>query len=343
MDGRVAEPDGSVDAAPCTAGFLDTCAASPMGDLMITANVGISTDTDTRCRTVMQPGGPNVCLMVFRDVQIATTATLFAHGSRPLAIAARRTMNINGTVDVASRRGSSLSGAGSGNSSFCASGIAAIDSMGGAGGGGGGSYRTSGGEGGRGNLDGVGGGASTVPGGVSGPSYAAPAFLRGGCHGQNGGVANVTGGIAGLGGGGVYLHAPTLTISGDVFAGGGGGSGGDGNDGGGGGGSGGMIVLESRALSVSGLLIATGGGGGGGGLDMTAGLAGVDGRMLAPAAGGTGSVSGGDGGAGATTAAGVAGEYHNGGGGGGGGGTGLIILIGATSIEGLAMPPFITR
>lgn len=304
MDGRVAEPDGSVDAAPCTAGFLDTCAASPMGDLMITANVGISTDTDTRCRTVMQPGGPNVCLMVFRDVQIATTATLFAHGSRPLAIAARRTMNINGTVDVASRRGSSLSGAGSGNSSFCASGIAAIDSMGGAGGGGGGSYRTSGGEGGRGNLDGVGGGASTVPGGVSGPSYAAPAFLRGGCHGQNGGVANVTGGIAGLGGGGVYLHAPTLTISGDVFA---------------------------------------GGGGGGGGLDMTAGLAGVDGRMLAPAAGGTGSVSGGDGGAGATTAAGVAGEYHNGGGGGGGGGTGLIILIGATSIEGLAMPPFITR
>lgn len=344
-DGGVGSPDGSalVDAPPCTAGFLDTCAATATEDLLVTANVGISTDTDPRCRTVMQAGGPNVCLMVFRDVQISTTATLFAHGSRPLAIAARRMMTIDGAIDVSSRADSSLSGAGSGNPNFCSTGNPAIDSMGGASGAGGGSFLTRGGEGGRGNTDGVGGGPSSVPGGTSGPAYSAPAFLRGGCHGQQGGAGSSIGGMAGLGGGGVYLHAPTLLISGEVFAGGGGGRTGEGNDGGGGGGSGGMIVLESNALSVSGFLVATGAGGGGGGLGSMSGQNGLDGRTLFPAGGGAGSTSGGTGGRGGINVDGLAGENHGGGGGGGGGGAGLIILIGVTSIEGLAAPPFVTR
>ncbi len=353
-DGRPGGADGApvdaapVDAAPCTATFVDACGVVPTADLIVTSNTGISTDSDPRCRTVKQTGGPDVCLLAFRDVQIASDVALFAHGSRPLALVARRLMTINGTIDVSSSRDrSSTTGAGSApnGTGACTAGNPAIDSEGGGGGGAGGTFRGSGGEGGRGNIDAMGGGPSSVPGGSPGPVVAVPTFLRGGCHGQGGGAGmSAPGGFGGGGGGAIYLYSPRLLVDGRVLAGGAGSRGAEINDGGGGGGSGGMIAIESNAASIAGFLIATGGGGGGGGLGGSDSGEGADGVSTSPALGGALGGTGGNGGNGGTSSSGFSGQNHGGGGGGGGGGAGVILFINtSSSIAGMAMPPITSR
>ncbi len=331
------EPE--VDAAPvdappppCVPGFLDLCAQSdPTNDLIVT-NIQLDTDRDTRCETLTQANGPDVCLLHFNNIEVQTGGTFLAFGSRPLALVARTSLKIVGVLDVSSVRARpSQLGAGSAPTlaGFCGFTTPPQSSNGGGAGGAGGTFISLGGVGGIGNTD-----QGGRNGGTPGPIQLAPAVLRGGCHGQAGGAGTAApGGPGGFGGGAVYLSAASLQISGVIYAGGGGAGTAGREDGGGGGGSGGMIVAQSPALDVSNGTLLAGGGGGGGGADAAVdGAVGGDATSATAAAGGNpNSNGGGGGGAGSIAAAapGSAGNPDNGGGGGGGGGAGFILLLGA--------------
>ncbi len=341
-DGGI-EVDARTDGPQCAPGFVNLCGQQAPTEILIASNMTLDTDNDVRCRTVTQSGGPDICLLYFTEVEIEAGGTLFAHGSRPLALVATGEIRILGTVDVSSKRSRiAMPGAGShpvSTSAMCSTTRepAGVVGPNGGGGGAGGTFGTRGGNGATGDNDG-----QNLVGGLPGIALSELATLRGGCNGQEGGLGrDAPGGLRGLGGGAVYLSAASLQIHGAVVAGGSGGGPAGLDDGGGGGGSGGAIVLESTSLTVSGLLLATGGGAGQGADGGDIGFDGQDATTITAAMGGRNPQSTGFGGNGGTAGDGTAGATSVGGAGGGGGGTGFIILLGtATTTAGsMMMPP----
>lgn len=339
-----------------SAGLFDHClSAQPPADL--TGVIDIDTDDDTMCAAVVAQGDMDrseVCVVAARNIEI--NAFVFAHGRRPLVLAAIETFTITtaGTVSVASMR-RTVNGAGA-NFSRCANALAganATNQSGGAGGAGG-SFQTVGGAGGGGN----GNNTSVQP-----RAELEPGFVRGGCPGGGGGnAALANGGGRGAGGGAVYVMAGreiriegTVNASGESGGGGAGGTGStSGGAGGGGGGAGGLIGLDAPfiTLGTTAILIANGGGGGGGGSSTQPGKNGAeaDATTAFPfaAAGGDGGSNNtggrGGGGAAAEMAAGAGATYTTGfggaAGGGGGGGGGYVKLFGiSVTNEGAAISP----
>ncbi|MBI5511275.1 MAG: hypothetical protein HY903_21145 [Deltaproteobacteria bacterium] len=171
------------------------------------------------------------------------------------------------------------------------------------------------------SFGGAGGVFASKGGGNPLDTYGSPSLvpLIGGCDGQD--SANAGGG----GGGALQVSAGvSITIAGDIHAGGGGGSAGRwtfADLAGAGGGSGGAVLLEAAQVIVQGTIAANGGGGGGGGsYGESSGQPGQDGQLsLNAATGGAGNdgygcslyghTSGGDGGAGSV----LAGDGKNGG------------------------------
>lgn len=357
-DGAAIDAAGDGDGAPptdatvttdarCRLGFVDLCGAGAAGPaLTVSVATTIDTDTDPRCATLAQPGGPDACLVWVASVSIGVGARLTATGSRPLVIAAAGDLVVDGVVDVSSRRGQAR---GAGAATECATPRAPENDAGGAAGGAGGSFGSVGGAGGTGDTDQSLGGDGTALGGLPGSALAVLPFARGGCRGQEGGAEGASGGQGGTGGdpgGAVVLAAfgaVRVTATGQVLAGGAGGGGGQVQAGGGGGGSGGYIGLEGASLEIAGALAANGGGGGGGGARVNgspvSGGPGADGGLGGVvAAGGTPAfdAGGGTGAAGAIVAG--AGASSIVGAGGGGGGVGAIAVRGAISGAGSISP-----
>lgn len=347
------EGDGDPQPPTCEPRFLDLCDQPKPLDSFVVSSTTINTDQDSRCKLLPQMGGPDVCLLHFKEVEIQQGGTLIAYGSRPLALVSSGAMRIHGTIDVSSKRSimtpaqPAQVGAGSAPTGLglCAFTGSPQSAGGGGGGGTGGTFASQGGGGGIGNTDDSGGGDDDRAGGVPGTVLSLPSILRGGCNGQPGAPGkDMPVGAVGFGGGAVYLFAPSLQLSGTVLAGGAGGDIPGGDDGGSGGGSGGMIVVESDSLAISGLLLATGGAGAQGGNGNTSGAPGEDARTMTPvmpALGGTGGGLDGDGGNGSISGEGSPGRQSRGGGGGGGGGVGFVLLLGPqTSVDGATiMPP----
>lgn len=306
----------------------------------VNAPTDFSTDTD--CTFIATtPQGPALCVRAATTINIMNALTVT--GTRPLVLLGVSSINVTGTIDVASHRGSP-DGPGA-NSSACAVSTDGTAADNGGAGGGGGSFGTKGGDGGNGD-----GGASAK--GTAGATTAAT-FLRGGCPGGHGGAggAGATGGAGGDGGGAVYLlSGGTLTISGTINASGAGATASPkptANNGGGagGGGSGGMIALfAGSSLTVTGATLFANGGGGAEGGDRPNDPDPGDDPLTAAAGGlkGAGNCNaGGDGGNGAAgTGTGSPGSQGNEGGGGGGGGVGAIRVLSGQSLSGaLAVSP----
>lgn len=324
-----------VDVNPtCLPGIVDLCGQVATNSDFVVSSDSFNMDSDTRCKVIEQSVGPDICLLYYNRIEVQAGGTFRAYGGRALAMVAKDTLLIRGTLEVGSRS-ARVDQPGAGSSGTTA-GLCAFTSPpeaadGGGAGGAGGTFLTQGGNGGNGNTD------NNPPpgnrlGGVPGPMIIAPDFLRGGCDGQAGAPdENAAAGVGGQGGGAVYLKASALDISGSILAGGAGGTGGGVDDGGGGGGSGGMIVVQSASLKVSGLLLAAGGAGGQGGGRNDPGETGDDATLPMTARGGDTGGRGGNGGNGGTgsgaTTNGVAGLAATPGGGGGGGGAGFILLL----------------
>ena len=352
-------PDATPGApdAPCGFDFLELCGVSAsVGDISVTSNDVIDTDTDPRCATLLQSGGPDACLLHVDSLTVDGGNSLTGIGSRPLIVYSEGDITIDGLLDVSSYRGG-ITGAGA---SFAACSFAQSpqDDIGGAGGGAGGSFGDVGGNGGEGDTDNSLGLDGTAAAGLVGPAEPVPVVVRGGCAGQHGGDEGLGGGSGGSGGasgGAVFLAARgrvQVTATGVVRATGAGGDGGEVQSGAGGGGSGGMIGLEAPQITVSGDLFANGGAGGGGGARIsgipTSGAPGGDGlAAVAVAAGGDGASpmagegDGGDGSAGAQTEGELA-TSSRAGAGGGGGSAGVVLIVGFLKGSGTVSPPATT-
>lgn len=314
-------PDAPDAALVCFgAGFVSICPSVPPTTPVV-VNSATTIDTDTSPLCIAYTGTANLCVVAGTDVAI--TASVVATGKTPLVILATSTLTIGpgGLLDVASRRGNTA-GAGA-NSSECG-----VGGVAGAGEGGcGGSF------GGRGGAGAIGEGAGNGP--LAAPTVAVSTF-HGGCPGSEGNPNSA----GGHGGGAVYLIAvESITIAGAINASGAGGLHPiANNDGGGGGGSGGMIGLDAPTIMVTGDVFANGGGAGSGndggqdGLESTSPFdvarGGVDGN------GG----NGGDGAANLILDGGD-GLPGNDGGGGGGGGAGVIRVFPPRVLGGRISPP----
>jgi len=329
--------DASVDVAPGCFGVAPL-AICPPGTPSGNRSLVPSLNTDTDCDFVeAQMTGPPMCVVAADRIAINVGVTVVVSGSRPLVLLAGTSLQIAGTLDVASHHAGPR---GPGTNGMCASPGGGASATSGGGGGGAGGMGTRGGNGGAGTTGfAMGGGGSPVR---------TPSFLDAGCRGGPGGDggAGEDGGVAGEGGGAVYLLAPMLQLDGVINASGGGGGGGDPNAGGGGGGSGGMIVIHASTLvaTPTSTLLANGGGGGGGADATTPGLPGGEGAAamaLTPPPGGAGGgfagSAGGAGGAG-TSAGGNAG-FGARAAGGGGGGVGIIRILAGGPFAGVASPP----
>jgi hypothetical protein len=299
----------------------------PTTPVMWTNNVDLNTDGSTLCNTQNNQAA-RYCVVVGTSITLASGATLRARGSKALVLLATSTFDLQGTIDVSSKRGDLSTGAGAAAALSCPNQRVATGNSGGYGG----SFGGHGGDGGA--IDGNSGIAASA-------LVDLPADLRGGCPGGNG--SSTTAGTTpagGSGGGAVVIIADDLQLNGKINATGAGGKGGPAiKSGGGGGGSGGMIVLDARSIvpgtSPSIWLFANGGGGGQGGTgvapgdgpgddgnearDPTMAVAGGDNSGRAGGAGGTGAYGevkkdGADAGA----------SVASGGGGAGGGGAGFI-------------------
>ena len=300
---------------------VQVCVAPPERATVFDHDHDVDTSGDMDCTSRTGP----YCVIAATSITIS--ATLRAHGARPLVLVATGTITIPGAVDVSGRD----MGAPNVNAACTAGNAPAVN-----GGGYGGGRGTAGAAGGYGNalLTSAGGVPATPP---------SPDLFAGGCDGGRG--AGAMAGAGGRGGGAVAVIAnSSITIDGTIRASGAGGGGATkvgGGFGGGGGGSGGMIVLGAPAIAGGGTLEANGGGGGAG---SEGNADGGDGKLpVAYDRGGLGGASTGKndaGGDGAGLAAGpVAGSnaVSGAGGGGGGGGVGVIVLGGATFAR--ASPP----
>jgi hypothetical protein len=302
-------------------------------------------------------GGVPGALLYMDSLSVAAGSRLVLRGTRPIVLAVRNSVVIDGEVDV----GSSIeSGRGAGANAGCAAAQqGAPGAVGGnpqtGGGGGGGAFGGAGGGGSAGADGGSGGGPGGLGGAASGSSTLVP--LRAGCRGGNGGSPQPVGfsGYGGMGGGAVQISVDgplTVGLNGLVTAYGSGGVGGKSDlaTGGGGAGSGGGILLEATVINVSGWVTANGGSGGeGSGYTDSVAHDGRDGdsggmKTTAPS-NESGSSCGGNGAAGGARDAGAGdgGETQCPGqvvgGGGGGGGVGRIRLN-ATGGCSLSAPRF---
>ncbi len=326
--------DSGTPTEGCPVGSDSICATGqPDPSWEIQQDILINTDSDSRCRTLVQLNNTAVCLFYVDGFALANGTRLRAIGSRPLLIASDHDIVIHGIVDVSTTLGE-VPGA-SANSSVCSQGDSADSHWLGGGGGAGGSFQGPGGNGGTGNKDGI---FDKGDGGVAGDALAPPTTLRGGCAGRKG--KNTDGGLGGFSGGAVgFLAAGTFTLSQNarVVANGSGGQGAPNNAnnaGGGGAGSGGLVSITASNLVLQGTISANGGGGGGGGALLDAGDDGRNGSDAQAADGGINTGSGGNGGNGSSSQALISGENGNSatsGGGGGGGGAGYIMLTGQVS------------
>jgi hypothetical protein len=328
-DGSVIDSDAKtyLDAPPpgviCYgSGFGKTCfdtANVPTAPATLTAQT-IDTDTSALCSNLVQ-NNSGWCVIAATDLTI--TGAVNAVGTKPLVLVATGTLQVDGTLDVASHRGGQTgAGAVDANAALCDPGTPPGNNGGGAGG----SFGAVGGNGGNG-----GGTAGAVK-----PTNT----MRGGCTGQDGKTG--TFGTKGAGGGAAYLIAGTkIAVGGAINASGAGATGGaTGNAGAGGGGSGGLIGLDAPMVTNGGAIFANGGGGAEGSGNTTAGNNGNESNLGVAAAATASASNGGDGGAGgASTAAGAGGNAATFGGGGGGGGAGAIKLFQAASIVGGVVSP----
>lgn len=262
-------------------------------------------------RYLPQASGPELAIVVGRNVRIGEGTEVQLKGPRPVVLAALDTLEVRGSITArdpilkyqgqaggaSEPQGSNSAGAGQGGGQIAEPGTGA----------GGGSYCGSGGHGGD-DTDPVRVGAA---GGATYGSQDLTPLLAGSSGGRNGNHS-------GAGGGAVHLIAGNrISIAGTgVVNMGGRGGGWFGN----GGGSGGAILLEAPEVEVAGTLAANGGGGGGGPSGGGEDGADADGTGNA-AAGGAGNAGGGDGGDGSAggNLDGAAGENGTTGGGGGGG------------------------
>jgi hypothetical protein len=324
--------------------------AAPTMPRNFTTNATINTEDPAMCTAVLS-GGTGLCVIAVTSISIE--APVRATGAKPLVLIARDTIDLalGGTLDVASRRGSTPEVGAGGDAMACQLGTTPLAGNQTNGGGAGGSLGGNGGNGGN------GGGTVGSPGGGGGTAAAVLATpfdqLRGGCAGQDGMGNTGAKGLKGHGGGAVLLIAGmSITVLGRIHASGEGGSGGSiNNSGGGGGGSGGMIALDAPSVTSTGLLLANGGGGGEASGASTPGNNGLDPTTTAAALGGNdktlpgGSMSGGDGGngsAGATSGGANALDgagTNSGGGGGGGGGAGVIQASPGATVGAMVSPP----
>jgi hypothetical protein len=327
----------------------------PTTDVVIATDRTIDTAMvgNNNCDTIVaQPGGgPSLCVVAGASITMTSTAKLVGIGANPLLLVATNTIDIAGTIDVASRLSTPVQiGAGADMTCNSPAGANATVNEGAGAGGAGGSFATAGGGGGNGRQPG------TNTQGANASAALTVSTFRGGCGGGDGGEADGGGGdgVGGLGGGAVYLIAGTsITIAGVVNASGSGGAQGtDGlgaSGGAGGGGSGGMIGLDAPAITVTGQLFANGGGGGGGGGSQpnNHGQPGqTSTTALVAAQGGSGGTGGGGRGGNGSVLATEAANGGNGsnpycGGGGGGGGAGIIRVFGVApaSLGGMISPP----
>ena len=303
-------------------GFGKTCfdtANVPTTPATLTAQT-INTDTSPLCSTVVQ-NNPGWCVIAATDLTV--TGAVNATGGKPLVLLATGTLQVDGTLDVASHRGGQTgAGAVTNNATLCDPGTPPGNNGGGAGG----SFGSIGGNGGNG-----GGTAGAIK-----PTNT----MRGGCAGQDGKTG--TNGTKGAGGGVAYLIAGTkITVGGAINASGAAGTGGvTGNAGAGGGGAGGLIGLDAPMVTNGGAIYANGGGGAEGSGNTTKGNDGNESSLGVAAAATASASNGGDGGAGgAGTPAGKGGDAATFGGGGGGGGAGAIKLFQATAITGGVVSP----
>ncbi len=296
-----------VQIAPCTVGACNTTPVAhcpyleprylpDVCDTVATdANVTYSnsatldTDLDSNCNggIVIQEAAPEICVVRYGTISIATGITLDLKGSRVAAFVADGDLDIVGTLDSSANSTTNGAGGGfffSGGNEGCA--IA----------GGGAGFKTAGGAGGNATSDGGagnGGGLGTDP-----------TLLSALVGGNRPMLLAPTAPTSGGGGGGVTLiscHA-AIVVDGVIDASGGGGRSGfllafpGCAVGATGGGSGGNVVLQALSITVTGSIFANGGGGGSGRpMNQQKGLNGGDG--LQDTSGGLGAISqgGGDG------------------------------------------------
>ena len=259
-DGPVGPPaDASYCYGPST--FLMCFDTPPTGSLDLTTTIDtgkLMTCAATLPASWTAAGQPDVCLLAYNDITIATG--IRAKGTRPLVLLAAATINVSATLDASSQNSNNPGpGASSPPCSVSINGYNNPNAQEPGGGGAGGTLAGAGANGG-GNPPGI---------GVACAASIEHTPLRGGGDGGLGGAQpdyNLNS-KPGLGGGAVYLVAGTsITIgaSGLINVSGGGGNGGVDVTGGGGGGAGGMIALYAPTIDAIGTLMSNGGGGGGG-------------------------------------------------------------------------------
>ena len=323
-----------VDAQLCFgSGAYSVCLTSPPST-PVTLNTGATVDTSasgTLCLAT-QPtnwiaaGQAPACFVVGTTV---TVPNVTVSGNRPLVLLASDTLNLTGTLDVASHVVNATSGPAAPSAGCAAFPAAPTASNGYGGGGAGASFTTTAGDGGTSNNTG-GQGGTPAPGDTT-----APVMLRAGCTGQPGADGQGAGGAGGHGGGAAYLVAGTsinLAATAVINASGAGGSAAGQKAGGGGGGSGGMIVLRAPTIAVmAGAKLVANGGGGSTGANNGGGIAGSDPAaatplVSAPTVTGPGGAGAGGAGYSITSTAQAGGNGgSNLGGGGGGGAAGYIV------------------
>jgi hypothetical protein len=329
------EPVQAIDAAPPDSSAL--CFNGQPGDLLGSGCISVNGPRVIGDLAIDTSEGSPLCEVdvhapycLISGTTITITGTLAASGPRPLLLVAYDTIDVEGAIDVSSRRAPNEVIGASCDDARCTPASGAADGAGGAGGAGG-SFQFFGGAGGA-----VGSASGAAP--TPGPTTA---DLHGGCRGAVGGAYGPTGGgLYGHSGGAVYLMAQTAIVlgaTGRILANGQGGGRGSGGSGGGGGGSGGTIALDAPSLQLaSGALVLAEGGGGGGGGDLASGAQdGADAATSSAATGGAATMPAGTGGAGSLASVGQAGQdgplaptTSTGGGGGGGGASGYVLLYG---------------
>ena len=335
-DRPIDTPGGSADAQQCFSvsqlGVNVCLTAPPTGTTSVTSNTSIDTNmvgsNPLQCKQLQISSTPGLCVIAAATITIDATRVLSARGNAPLVLVAT-TININGTIDVASHTGPAQRGPGA-NAAGCNAGTNPVAS----GGGQGGSFGSEGGAGG--DQD-----NQSSSGGLAGAALV-PTTLRGGCAGARGGG---NGGNGGDGGGAVLLIATTINFGQDgaINASGGYGRGASTNDkGGGGAGSGGMIALSAMTIVVgTNTQIFANGAGGGGGSDNNNGQNGSEPTSASSTNSGGAGDNGGDGGDGfpASSRDGFDGAGGNNGGGGGGGGAGIIHNYSSSLLGSNVSPP----
>jgi hypothetical protein len=262
----------------------DICDSPAATDLTISTSGSLDPNLDLNCNggLLSQPGAPSICIVHYRNINVAANATFQVVGvaetnvGRAIAFVADDDLHVEGILDVSASGIVNGPGGGvtiSGRASQVTSSTVHV-AAGGAGG------QTAGGAGGSSSAD---GGAAN-----GGLQLADPALLAAFVGGAA--AARPTSGMNGGGGGGgaamLVACRGSLSVTGSINAGGGGGSAGFlvpiVNSGlpGFGGGAGGYVVLQASRISVTGQVFANGGGGGAGmRADQTPGVGGKDGLM----------------------------------------------------------------